>query len=108
MAQTDWIGMRGGLETALKSEISKLVGGSIEDLEGPVRDAANRLVVAIRRGPTGAELVAEIQDELMLRMAEKKIAAKVAYSGVFDIVLGTGMNLLFSGAIAGLAAVKTN
>lgn len=102
----DWVGMRDGVEKALRQELNTLVGGAIEDIDGPIRDAANRLVVAIRRGPAGEALVGEIRDELTLRMVEKQIAAKAAYSGAFDIALGVGLNMLFNGAVAGLAAVK--
>jgi len=98
--------LRNDLERALRQELNTLVGGAIEDLDGPIRDAANRLVIAVRRGPAGEALVAEIKDELALRMAEKQIMAKAAYGSVFDVVLGVGMNMLFNGAVAGLAAAK--
>ncbi len=102
----DWVGMRDGLDKALRQELNTLVGGAIEDIDGPIRDAANRLVVAIRRGPAGEALVSEIRDELVLHMAAKEIKAKAAYANVFDIVLGTGLNLLFNGAVAGLQAAQ--
>lgn len=102
----DWEGLRNEVEAALRQELSGLIDGSIDDLNGPVRDAANRLVVAVRRGPAGEKLVAEIRDELALRLLEKQIKAKQSLNGVFDVVLGVGMNLLFKGALGGLAAVK--
>ncbi len=102
----DWEGLRNEIEAALKQELAGLVDGSIDDLDGPVREAANRLVVAVRRGPTGQALVEEIRDELALRMLEKQIKAKQAVGNVMDVVLGVGLNLLFKGAIGGLAAVK--
>ena len=104
----DWEGLRNEIEAALKQELAGLVDGSIDDLDGPVREAANRLVVAVRRGPAGQALVEEIRDELALRMLEKQIKAKQAVGNVMDVVLGVGLNLLFKGAIGGLAAVKAS
>lgn len=108
MASKDWEGLRNELQGALTAELAGLIDGSIEDLEGPIRDAANRLVVAVRRGPTGEVLVGEIRDELALRMVEKQIKAKQSVNNVMDVVIGVGMNMLFRGAVGGLAAVKMN
>ena len=107
MASKDWESLRDQIETAVRDQLAGLTNGTIEELQGPVREAANRLVVAIRRGPAGQKLVDEIRDELALRLLEKEIEARDAYSKVFDIILGTGLNLLFSGAIAGLSSIKT-
>jgi len=108
MASKDWEGLRNEIEGALRDQLGGLIEGSIDDLEGPIRDAANRMVVAIRRGPTAQPLVDEIRDELALRMLEKEIHAKKAVGNVMDVVLGVGLNLLFKGAIGGLSAVKVN
>jgi hypothetical protein len=105
---TDWNGLRNEIESAIKNEVNGVIEGGIADLEGPIRDAANRMVVAIRRGPTAQPLVDEIRDELSLRMLEKQIKAKAAVGNVLDVVLGIGLNLLFKGAVGALGSVKAN
>lgn len=103
----DWEGLRNEIESAIKAELNGVVDGGIDALNGPVREAANRMVVAIRRGPTAQPLVDEIRDELALRMMEQEIKAKASVGSAMDIVLGVGLNLLFRGAVGGLAALKS-
>lgn len=102
----DWEKVRDGLEASLKGELAGMIDGSIADLNGPIRKASDLLTVAIRRGPAGAELVEEIKDTLALAMLDQKVKAKAKVSGVMDVVIGTGLNMLFQGAVLGLQDLK--
>lgn len=99
----DWTKLRDGFETELFNGIGSLVDGGIEALDGPIREAANRLTVATRR--KRMDLVEEARDTLTLAMLEQKIRAKEGMSGVLDIFLNGGINLLVNGAIAALGAI---
>jgi hypothetical protein len=102
----DWGIVRDSVEGALKSELAGMIDSSINDLNGPIRKASDMLTVAIRRGPAGAELVEEIKDTLAIAMLDQKVKAKKHVTGVMDVVIGTGLNMLFQGAVLGMQDLK--
>lgn len=99
----NWNNLRDGLEGTLRSGLGELVEGGIESLDGPIRDTANRLTVAIRRGRQ--DLADEARDALTVAMLEQEIKAKATMAPALDIFLTGGINLLVNGAISALAAV---
>jgi hypothetical protein len=100
----DWEFVRNSMETSLKKGLAEIVEGGIADLDGPIREAANRLTVAARR--KRQDLVDEARDTLALAMMEQEIRAKAGFEGILDFALGAGINLLVDGAIAGLGALS--
>lgn len=106
MASKNWEQLRTDLESTLKTQLAGVLTGSIDDLNGPIRDAANRLTVAVRRGEPG--LIAEIKDQLGIEMVRKGITVKGAGNGVLDAVLTVGLGMLFQGATAGMQSVIPN
>lgn len=105
---TDWNAIRNAVEEALKGQVNSLVDGSIGNINGPMREAANRMTVAIRSGPTGEKLIPEIRDQLELSLRIEEIRLKAAAQGSLNMILGIGLNLLFQGVTAGLGAIKVN
>jgi hypothetical protein len=96
-------GSRDAVEAALKAELARLLDGTIDSVDGPIREAANRLVVAARRGRR--DLADEARDQLALALEERRLAARVGFESTLNVVLQRGIGLLFDGLTAGLASV---
>ena len=98
---TDMSAARDAVEAALKAELARLLQGTVDQVDGPIRDAANRIVVAARRG--NRALVEEARDQLALALEERKMAARFGLQSTLDVILQRGIGLLFDGVVAGLA-----
>lgn len=94
---------RDSIEAALKAELSRLLDGTVDEIDGPIREAANRLAVAARRGRR--DLADEARDQLALALEERKLAARSGLESTLSVVMGRGIGLLFDGLVAGLAAL---
>ena len=100
---TDLSASRDAVEAALKAELSRLLDGTVDQVDGPIRDTANRLVVAARRGRR--DLADEARDQLAVELLMRKMAARGGLESTLNIVLGRGLGLLFDGLVAGLAGI---
>lgn len=94
---------RDGVEAALRAELSRLLEGTVDQVDGPIREAANRLVVAARRGRR--DLADEARDQLALELEVRKMSARAGFQSTLDLVLQRGIGLLFDGLTAGLAGI---
>lgn len=101
---TDWTNLRDSFDVMLKNALMDTVDATAEDLDGPVRKAANRLAVAVRNKRT--DLLDEIRDDLALRLHQQQVRVKANATQPLDALLTTGINMLFNGAIAALGAVR--
>lgn len=93
-----------GLEGGLKGLVSRLIEGTIDDLDGPIRETSMRLAVAAKRGRQ--DLVDASKDQLSLLMMENEHRLRAEAGGFMDFALTAGIQLLFDGAVAGLAGLK--
>lgn len=100
---TNLSGARDAVEAALQAELSRLLNGTVDAIDGPIREAANRLVVAARRGRR--DLADEARDQLALAIEERKLAARVGFESTLNVILQRGIGLLFDGLTAGLAGI---
>jgi hypothetical protein len=96
--------VRDQLEAALRAELSHLLSGTVDQIDGPIRDASNRLLVAARRGRK--DLVDEARDQLLLAIEQRKLAARAGMESTFNVILSRGLGLLFDGVVAGLSGLK--
>ena len=94
---------RDQIEAALKAELARLLDGTVDQVDGPIREAANRLVVAARRGRR--DLADECRDQLALALEERKLAARSGFESTLNVILQRGIGLLFDGLVAGLAGL---
>lgn len=101
----DWASLSNHLEAGVKTILNDLIDGSIKDLDGPIRETAQRLTIAARR--RRQDLIDEAQDQLGLIVLEKELRLKAAGSGLFESALSIGLNALVNGAIGGLGALKS-
>lgn len=97
---TNMSAARDSVEAALRAELSRLLGGTVDQVDGPIREASNRLVVAARRGRR--DLADEARDQLAIALEERKLAAREGMESTLNIVLQRGIGLLFDGLTAGL------
>ena len=104
MSSTDWNKVRDSLKGSLTTQLAALIDGTAADLDGPVREAANRLTLAIQTGDK--ELVDETRDQLALYLVQNQMRLKGTLSDSLGLVLGVGINFLVDGALAGLGAVR--
>lgn len=102
----DLSGARDQIEAALRAELSRLLDGTIDQVDGPIRDAANRLIVAARRGRR--DLADECRDQLVLEIEAAKLRARSGFENILKIILERGIGLLFNGLVAGLTGVKVS
>jgi len=100
---TDLSGARDQVEAALRAELARLLDGTVDAVDGPIRDAANRLVIAARRGRR--DLADEARDQLALALEERRLKAREGLQSTLSVVLGRGVGLLFDGLAAGLAGL---
>lgn len=102
---TDWNKVRDSLQGSLASQLAALIDGTAKDLDGPVREAANRLTLSLQSGDK--ELIDETRDQLALYLVQNELRLKGNLSNSLGIVLGVGINFLVDGALAGLGAVRS-
>lgn len=100
----DMSASRDSVEAALRAELARLLDGTVDRIDGPIREASNRLVVAARRGRR--DLVEEAQDQLQLAILEQKLAARQGFESTLNVVLSRGLGLLFDGIVAGLTGLR--
>jgi hypothetical protein len=103
---TDWNHLNTELERGLKELLDGLIDGAVTDLDGPVRETAQRMTLAAKRGRY--DLVEASRDQLALLVLEKELRLKVEGFGLFEQILGMGINALINGAIAGLGGLKSS
>jgi hypothetical protein len=94
----------GMIESHLKDLLATLIDGTIETLDGPIRDAALRLSQAAAIGRADLARECSLQLEVLVRMKRMKIKAQAA--GSFSFLLQTGVQMLLNGLIARLAQAK--
>lgn len=95
---------RAQVEAALRAQLARLLDGTVDHLDGPIRDAANRLIFAAQRGRR--DLVEEAEDQIRLGIEQRKLAARAGLEGVMDAVLGRGIGMLYDGLAAGLKGAE--
>lgn len=92
------------MESGVKDILGSIIDGSIEDLDGPVREIAARLTLAARRNRP--DLVQMCQDQLLLIVLEKELRLRSTADGWLDTVMSVGINALINGAIGALASAR--
>jgi len=92
------------MESGVKDILGEIIDGSVEDLDGPVREIAARLTMAARRGRL--DLVQACQDQLLLIVLEKELRLRSEADGFLDTMLNVGINALVNGAIGALASAR--
>ena len=93
---------RDKIEATLKAELSRLLDGTIDRLDTPIRDTANGIVVAARRGRLDILQIA--RNKLLRGLEDEKLEAREGLQDELDTMLYTGIRMLYSGLIAGLAS----
>ncbi len=96
--------LQDAMEFGLKELLGQLIDGSIEDLDGPIRDIALRLSLAARRNRP--DLVEMCKDQLELILLEKRLRLESSTEGMLGTLLGLGVNLLVNGAMGGLGSLR--
>ena len=102
----DYSAARDQVEAALRAELSRLLAGTVDAVDGPIRDAANRLIVAARRGRR--DLADECRDQLALELEARRVEAREGMESALNVVLQRGIGLLFDGLVAGLTGLRGN
>ena len=92
------------LELGLKGLLNDLIDGTVEDLDGPIREIAQRMAMAARRNRM--DLVEACKDQLALIVLEKELRVRAEADGWFESVLSIGINALIAGAIGGLGRAR--
>lgn len=100
----DLSGARDQIEAALRAELARLLDGTVDQIDGPIREASNRLVIAARRGDRA--LADECRDQLELELLAAKLSARAGLGSTLAVVLQRGLGLLFDGLVAGLTGVR--
>jgi len=102
--KVDWEQLRDGFEASIRGQLEQLLEGGAAAIDGPIRDASNRLAVAARRGRK--DLAAEAADQIALAIREQGLRARAAAPmGALDAFLTGGVNMLLDGALAGLGSI---
>jgi len=94
----------GSIDTGIKDILGQLIDGTIEDLDGPIRDISNRLAFAARR--KRQDLVDASIDQLAIIALEKRLRIEGMGSNTMQVLLSMGVNALINGAIGGLGSVR--
>lgn len=94
---------RDQIEAALRATLSELLAGTADRVDGPIREAANRLVVAAHRGDRA--LADEARDQLQVEIQMAQLDARAGLESTLSFVLTRGVGLLFDGLTAGLAGI---
>jgi hypothetical protein len=92
------------MENGVKGILGELIDGTIEDLDGPIREISARLALAARRGRK--DLVDASKDQLAIIVLEKRLRIEGAGDGMFEQLLGMGIDALIGGAIGGLGSLR--
>lgn len=96
------------LEDALKDGVGDILNGVLDDvaddLEGPVREIASRLSIAVRRNR--ADLVEESRDQLLLIIEERQLRVREGAQGLLQDILGLGLEALVTGAAGGVRSLR--
>jgi len=92
------------MESGIKDILDQMIDGTVEDLDGPVRDIASRLTLAARRGRM--DLVAASKDQLALIVMEKELRLRSEADGFMDTIINVGINALINGALGALASAR--
>lgn len=92
------------MEKGVKDIMGSLIDGTIEDLDGPIRDISARLAYAARRNRL--DLVAACRDQLQLLALEKRLRIEQEGNGILDTILTVGVNALINGALGGLGSLR--
>lgn len=100
----DYSAARDQVEATLKAELSRLLQGTVDQIDGPIRDASNRLIVAARRGDRA--LADECRDQLAVEIEIRRLAARDGLESTLNVILQRGIGLLFDGLVAGLTGIK--
>jgi hypothetical protein len=90
------------MEQGVKDILNQLIDGTIEDLDGPIREISLRLTMAARKKRT--DLVEMCRDQLELIVLEKRLRLEGQNDGVLGTILNVGINALVNGAIGALAS----
>jgi hypothetical protein len=93
-----------GMEQGLKDILNTLIDGTVEDLDGPIREISARLTMAARRNRP--DLVEACKDQLQLVVLEKELRLRSEADGFLDTFLSMGINALISGAVGGLGSLR--
>jgi hypothetical protein len=92
------------MEGGVKELLNTLIDGTIEELDGPIRDISLRMTMAARKNRP--DLVAMCRDQLELIVLEKRLRLEFQGDGVLGAVLNMGLNALINGAIGALASKR--
>jgi hypothetical protein len=92
------------MEGGVKELLNTLIDGTIEDLDGPIREISLRLTMAARKKRT--DLVEMCRDQLELIVLEKRLRLEGQGDGVLGTILNVGINALVNGAIGALASKR--
>lgn len=104
MANVNGQALLDGMEKGVKEIMGSLIDGSIEDLDGPIREISARLAMSARRNRP--DLVEACRDQLQLLALEKQLRIQTEGTGLLDMMLNMGVNALINGAIGGLGSLK--
>jgi hypothetical protein len=85
---------------ALRNLLSNISEGAVQDLDGPVREIAMRLSLAVAEGRVG--LADEISKQLEVLIRIKGIRLKRSARGGLGLILQTGVGALIDGILAAL------
>lgn len=103
---TDWKHLGDTLQEGVRDILDELIDGSIEELDGPIREAGQLLAIAARRGRQ--DLILEVQDQLAMIVLEKELSLRSGGFELLDRLLGIGIAALVNGAIGGLGALRSS
>lgn len=92
------------MEQGVKDLLNQLIDGTIEELDGPIREISLRLTMAARKNRR--DLVEACRDQLELIVLEKRLRLEFQGNGVVGTVLNMGLNALINGAIGALASKR--
>lgn len=92
------------MEQGVKDILNQLIDGTIEDLDGPIREISLRLTMAARKNRR--DLVEMCRDQLELIVLEKRLRLEGQGDGVLGTILNVGINALVNGAIGALASKR--
>jgi hypothetical protein len=92
------------MEQGVRDILNQLIDGTIEELDGPIRECSLRLTMASRKNRP--DLVEACRDQLELIVLEKRLRLEGQGDGVFGTILNVGLNALVNGAIGALASKR--
>ena len=95
-------------EDALKDGVKGILNGVLEDaaddLDGPVREIASRLSIAVRRNRP--DLIEESRDQLLLVIEERELRVREGAQSLLQDILGLGLEALVTGAAGGVRSLR--